>query len=177
VVIGVIDKTALNIGADDDGRNTGARAPTIGLRRRRVIPEATILVISHNDQHMLPLRALLQMADEIGDMCVTRLHIGIARMLVEIALRLVERDLWQGAGIDRLDELGTAETTIAQMLGAGRGARSISREVVIGLMMVLEVRYRRGVAIGQNRTPGAAIPDPGDTLFRHGVADRFRRLR
>ena len=103
-----------------------ARPPAIALRRRDVIPEAAVLVIGDDDEHVRPLRALLEMRDDVGDVRVAGQHVGIARMLVEIALRLVERDLRQLAGIDRLDELGAVQAAIAQMLGARRGARRVS---------------------------------------------------
>ncbi len=70
-----------------------------------MVPDAAVLVIGDDDQHVRPLRALFQMRDDIGDVLIAVQHVGIAGMLVEIALRLVERHLRQRAGVDRLDEL------------------------------------------------------------------------
>jgi hypothetical protein len=52
-----------------------ARATAVGLGRRGVIPEATVLVVGNDDGHVLPLGARLELGDDIGDM-------GIARHLV-----------------------------------------------------------------------------------------------
>src|ERR1700746_700198 len=113
---------------------------------------------------MRPLRALLEMRDHIGDMGVAGLDVGIARMLVEIALRLVEGDLRQLAVVDRLDELRARQAAVEQMLGTGCGAGGEVGIIVQSLVVILEVRYRRLVAMVEHILPGPAIPGPADTL-------------
>jgi len=41
-------------------------------------------------QHVAPLRTLLQLADDLGDMGIARSDIGITGMLIEVALRFVK---------------------------------------------------------------------------------------
>src|SRR6202021_555299 len=107
-----------------------------------MVPEPAVLVISDDDQHVLPLRALLEVTDQVDQMLVARLHVRVARMFVEVALGLVERDLWQAALVDGLDEFGTAQATVLQVLGAGWGAGREAGEIVERLGMELEVRHR-----------------------------------
>ena len=64
----VVDEAAAGERRDDDRRNARARPPAVALGRRDVVPDAAILVIGDDDQHVRPLRALLEMADDIGDM-------------------------------------------------------------------------------------------------------------
>ncbi len=56
------------------------------------------------------------MRDDIGQMLVAGGDVGIAAMLVEVALWLVEGDGRQLAVVDRLDELGAIEAAVPQML-------------------------------------------------------------
>ena len=62
---------------------------------------------------MIPLRALFEMGDEFGEVVVAGQHVGVTRMFVEVALRLVERDLRQGSPVDRRDELRAVQSAVA----------------------------------------------------------------
>ena len=161
---GVVDEAAARIGRDDDGGDTRARSPAVALGRRHMVPQAAIFVIGHDDKHMRPLRALLQMRDHVGDMSIACLDVGIAGMLIEVALRLVESDLRQRAGVDRLDELYASEAAVAKMLGAGCRARCEIGIIVQRLVVILEVRHRSLVAVGEHIEPGPAVPGPADVL-------------
>src|SRR3546814_14537615 len=65
-----------------------------------MIPPAAILVEGDDDEHLLPLRALLQRVDHSGDMAIAGVDIRIAGVHVEIALRLVEGNRRQRARLD-----------------------------------------------------------------------------
>ena len=86
------------------------------------------------------------MSDEIGDVQIARHDVRVSGVLVEIALRLVERDLRQLPGIDRLDELDAVDAAVAQMLGAGRRARREVGEIVERLVVKLKRRRRGAIA-------------------------------
>jgi hypothetical protein len=68
-----------------------------------MIPEATILVIGHNDHRVGPKRALFDLRNDVGDVLVSRRDIGVARMLGLGPNRLVERHSRQAIALDRLD--------------------------------------------------------------------------
>jgi hypothetical protein len=74
-----------------------------------VVPEAAVLIVGDDHQHVFPLRASLQMRDHIGDMLIARRGIGIAGVLVKIPLRLEKRDLRERSRVNDLDEFGTLE--------------------------------------------------------------------
>ena len=92
-------------------------------------------------------------------------------------MRLVERDLRQRSAVDGLDEFAAAEPAIPQMLGTHRSAGGHIGEIIEGLMVVLEIRYRVGVLPVQRRLPSAGIPRPGDALGAQQIADRLLGLR
>ncbi len=79
------------VGRHDDGRNTGTRTPTVSLRHFGVVVEAAVFVVSHDDQHVLPLRAGLQLGNQISNVRIAVSDVGVAVVLVQVALRLVER--------------------------------------------------------------------------------------
>ena len=85
-------------------------------------------------------------------------------MFVEIALRLVEGDLRQHAGVNRLDEFCASHAAVLQMRGARFGAGRELREIVERLVVELEIRHRLAVRTIQRCLPGAGIPGP-DTPF------------
>ena len=90
------------------------RAPAVGLRRRDMIPEAAILVISDDDEHMAPLRALLESLQQIGGVGVAGRHVAGAGVLVDAAPGLVEGDLRQRA----LGDVGEEVVEILNVPGA-----------------------------------------------------------
>ena len=92
VIQRMIDEAFPGERRNDQRRNAASRPPAVRLRRPDMIPEAAVIIVSHDDEHMLPLRALLEMSDYVRDVLVARQSVGIAGMLVQIALRLVERD-------------------------------------------------------------------------------------
>src|SRR5262245_54296780 len=114
VVAGVVDEAAPGEGRDDDGGDAGGRSPAVAGGRRHVVPEAAVLVVGYDDRRALPGGARLDAAHDVGDVPVARQDRGVARMLVEAALGLVEDDLGQGAGIDVRQQL----VQVLQMIGA-----------------------------------------------------------
>src|SRR5580700_2457897 len=102
-----------------------------------MVPDAAVLVIGHDHQHVAPLRALLEMRDDIGDVLVAGEHRRIARMLVEVALRLVKGDRRQGSGVDRLYEGGAVAPAVPEMRLPGVGSGRHVGEIVEWLMMIL----------------------------------------
>src|SRR5207249_6181088 len=89
----MVDDAALGVRRNDDGRNTGCRTPSIASRRWDVIPEPAVFIVSDDDGGAGPQRARLDASNELGDMRISRKHVGVSRMLVEATLRLVENDL------------------------------------------------------------------------------------
>src|SRR5216684_3165867 len=81
VVRCIVDVTSLGIGRHDDGRNARARTPTIAppwsSRRRYVIPEAAVLVISDNHRHFAPLRALAQPLEQVCNVLISAGQISV----------------------------------------------------------------------------------------------------
>jgi len=153
----------------------------IGLGWRRVIPEAAVFVIGDDDQHVAPLRTLLQLADDLGDMGIARSDIGITGMLIEVALRFVKRHRRQFPGGCILQETAVE---ILQMPGPVSGMldRIHVGKVIERLMMKLEIRCRRRkfaipLSTVQGGIPGTGIPGPVDAFGRQQIADIFLRLR
>ena len=70
-----------------------------------MVPDATVLVVSDDDHHVLVLRACLQRGHDRGDVLVAVGDVGIAVVLVHRAVRLVESDRRQGAVRDVGQEL------------------------------------------------------------------------
>ncbi len=173
----------LGPGRDDQRRDPRAGAPEVALGHGLVVPEAAVLVIGHDDQHVLPLRAGLQLGDHAGDVRVAVGHAGIARVLVEVALRLVEAHGRQLAGGGVLQELRVEILQVLRAVGRGGGLGRIELRVVIeGLVVELEVR--RGPGEGavrggrrQRRVVAARIPGPAHILLVKQVGDGGGRLR
>ena len=155
-----------------------------------MIPRSAELVVGDDDHHVLPLRAGLELRHQIRDVRISFGDGRVARMLIEVALRLVERHGGQAARGDIGDQL----LIVLQVRGAlGAPSRRIEVRVVIeGLMMRLEIgapARRLGriddaafcagrlAAVGERRVPGAGIPRPGDMFLVQPVADGGRRLR
>ena len=93
VIGGVIDEMPFGERRNNNRRSPRPRAPAIPLWRRDMIPESAIFVIGDDHQHTLPLRTLLEVSNEIREVHVARQYIGVSRMLVQIALWLIECDL------------------------------------------------------------------------------------
>src|SRR6516165_9750090 len=108
----MVDKPLLREGRNDQRRDAGPGAPAVTFRRRDMVPKPTVFVIGDDHHHVRPLRTLLQMSDDIGYVLIAIQHIGITRMLVQIALRLVEGDLRERSTVDSLDELAAAKPAI-----------------------------------------------------------------
>ena len=135
-----------------------------------MVPEATVFVIGHDDHRGWPIRTRLNFRDDFGDVPVTRNDVRVAGMLIQIALRFVERHRGQRA----VSNIFKKRLAILQMLRARRLAGRIVREIVEGLMVRLKIWcairlvidhlsvLRRQVRIAQRGIPGAGIPGPTD---------------
>ena len=66
-----------------------------------MIPEPAVLVVSDDDGRVGPQRTGADFLHQRGDVLVAGHHVGISGVLIEVALRLVERDLGQGSIVDR----------------------------------------------------------------------------
>src|ERR1700751_3490038 len=104
-----------------------------------MVPEAAVFVVSDNHHHMHPLRTLLQVSNELGNVLVAIEYVCVTGMLVQIALRFVERDLGQSPAVDRLEKLAAAKPAILQMFGACASTGSHIGKIIERLMMVLEI--------------------------------------
>ncbi len=110
-----------------------------------MVPESAIFVVSHDDHHVTPLRALLQERDQLGEMRIAGVDVGVSGMLVQIPLRLVKGHLFEFAFFDGFDEVGAGQSTVLEMFGALGGTGSHSGEIVEGLVVILEIGNGGGV--------------------------------
>ena len=62
-----------------------------------MVPGTAVFVVGNHDHHVAPLRACAQLGDEIRDVRIAIRDRSVAWVLIEIALRLVERDRRQAA--------------------------------------------------------------------------------
>src|SRR5580658_2416444 len=104
-----------------------------------MIPKTAVFVIGNNDDHVAPLRAFLEMRNQVGDVRVTLLYVGVTSVFVQVALRFVEGHLFQSAGVNRCQKGGAIHSAVLQMLGALGRAGSHAGEIVERLMMVLKI--------------------------------------
>src|ERR1700676_1881315 len=177
VVQRVIDMTFLGKRRYDHGGDARTRTPAVGLGRGDVIPKSTVLVKGDDNEHMGPLRTFFEMGDHVGDVLVARQRVDIAGMLVEIALRLVERDLRQPASVDILDVYHSVHAAVLEMLGTrGRAGRELG-EIVERLMMKLEVRYWPAAPAVKRVLPGARIPGPAHAFEAQQITNGDVMLR
>src|ERR1700741_5056614 len=116
-----------------------------------MVPESAVFVVSDNHHHMHPLRTLLQVSNELADVLVAIEYVCVPGMLVEIALRFVERDLRQSSVVDRLEKFSATKPAILQMFGARLSTGSHNGKIIERLMMVLEIRHgNRVLALERN---------------------------
>ena len=94
----VLHASAPRVRRDDHGRRASSRAPGIALRRRHVVPAAAGIVVQDDDCRVRPQGAVLHGMHDIGGPLLAGQNGRIARMLVELAGELDERDLRQLAG-------------------------------------------------------------------------------
>ena len=131
---------------DDDRRDPGAGADLVAGRRCDVVPGAAVLVVGDDDDHVVPLRAGLQLRDEVGDLRVAVGQAGVARVLVEDAFGLVERDRRQRAHRRSVGDEVSVILEVRTAVGSVR--RRVEVGVVVERMVVrLEVDVGEGVEI------------------------------
>jgi hypothetical protein len=94
----VIDRSLLGKRRDDDRRNPVARPQLVGLWCGTVISRADVFVVGHDHDHVVPLRARLELPNHACDVIVAGLDRCVPGMLVQVALGLVEHDLRQKRG-------------------------------------------------------------------------------
>ena len=164
VVDRMVDEALLGKGRDDDGGNPRARPPFVGRRRRDMVPQPAILVISHDDDAVLPQRAVLDRLDDPGGVGVTLEDIGITWVLILLADRLEEGDGRQGAGGD----VRHHDLLVLQMLRPRGRAVAVFGEIGEGSVMVLEELVAMA---GHRVVPATRIPSPADALVAEAVAD------
>src|SRR4029079_3714162 len=83
VVLRVIYKVIAYKRPNHNGRHARTISPdTVAGWRRNVIPTASVFVISYNDQRVPPVVAVADRVYDIGDVLLTLLKVGIARVLV-----------------------------------------------------------------------------------------------
>jgi hypothetical protein len=58
------------------------------------------------------------MRDDIGDVAIPGQHIGIAGMLVQVALRLAKGDLRQRSDVDCFDQFGPTKLAMLKPVGS-----------------------------------------------------------
>ena len=68
-----------------------------------MIPSAAKFIVGDDDHHVFPLRTRLQLGDQIGDVRIAVRDRGIARVLVELSLRLIKNHRRQAARGDLVD--------------------------------------------------------------------------
>jgi len=122
VVEAVIDLTFFSVRRNHDRRDARTGTPAIAGRWRDVIPPAAVFIKGDHDDHIFPLRRLLQVLDHVGDVGIARLDVRVTGVQVEITLRLVESYRRQfaddGIGEEFVGDRAIAHPAIAQMFGA-----------------------------------------------------------
>ncbi len=136
-----------------------------------MIPVAAVFIVSHDHQHVLPLRTFLQFADQLRDVIVALFDRRISRMLIETALRFVEGHLRQGSRSQIVEQIFIV---FQMLLALGSMNYRVQIGVVIeGLMMHLKIRRctrtcRGELPIadgdGERRVPCTGVPAPGDAF-------------
>lgn len=107
------------------------------------------MMMSVDDHRLLRLDT----AHHLGNVLVTRQHVGIAGMLVEIAGRLVKAHFYQGAVVDGLKEF----VGILEMGDAFGGAGRVFRKIIERLVMGLKVGRLRAALINDLALGGWAL--------------------
>src|SRR3546814_10782523 len=102
--------------------------------------DLAILVEGDDDQHLRPLRALLQRVDHSGDMAIAGVDIRIAGVHVEIALRLVEGNRRQRARLDIGEEFVGPRRLTQAAVAPVPGARR-SEEHTSELQSLMRISY------------------------------------
>src|SRR5260221_376977 len=100
----------------------------------QVLRDPPVLIVGDEDDHAGPLRACPQAGEELVHMLVAAREIRIARVLIDDALGLVERDRRQRAFVDVAEEI----VAVFQVLRALGSTRRKPREVIERLVMGLE---------------------------------------
>src|SRR5262249_42178615 len=142
----------------------------VAYGRRDVVPEAAVLVVGHNHQHLRPPRAPLESLQDLPRVPVARDEVAPARMLVDAAPGLVESDGRQGAAVDVTGE-------VREVLEVRRAIRGPPLEpgeerewLVVEAEAALLQRPRLRLA------PAARVPGPPDAILAEPVADRRQLL-
>ena len=151
-----------------------------------MIPVAAVLVVSEDDQHVVPLRAGPQPFQHLVHVNVAAHQVGVRRVLRVAPCRLVETHRGQRAGGDIFQEI----LAVFQVQGAIGRSRREARKEIERLMVRLEHRavalahvndrplcVRRPASVSQCLVPAARIPCPGNAFGRQRVAYRPGRLR
>src|SRR5262249_19853971 len=120
--------------------NSGTGAKQVTLRRRDVIKLATELVISNDNEHVLPLRSCAQHIDHQCNLVVTVGQIGVARVLVQESNRLVKDDRWQCYGLRLRQQVRTVLQVSCPICRVSD--RIKDREIVERMMVRLKVGMR-----------------------------------
>ena len=134
VVLGMIHGALVCEWRDHESRDAGARSQQIAGRRCHAVPLTTELVPRDHDHQVGRLRARLQLGHEIRDVGIATGDVRITRMLVQIALGLVEDYLRECARLlALLDQVGVVLQVGCTRIGMGD---RIELGVVVEWLMV-----------------------------------------
>src|SRR5262245_28886775 len=94
MLLGMVDPGLGEQRGHHQDRVSHARTPRIayagGGRRRHVVPESTMLVVGDDDRGRWPIRAALEGFDQVDQVPLPGVDVGVAGMLVVLAERLYE---------------------------------------------------------------------------------------
>ena len=165
VVLRLVHEPALRERRDDQRGDARAGPPAVALRHGGVVVKAAVLVVGDDDQHAPPLRALLQLRDDVGNVGVAVGHVCVAGVLVQVALRFVKTHRGEGAGGRCRQERGVE---ILQVRGPrARPGGRVERNVIVE-RLVVRLKLRRAAVdelarlrrAGARGVPRAAVPGP-----------------
>ena len=138
-----------------------------------MVPAAAVLVVQDDDRRVRPQRAVLHGMHDVGGVLLAGQNGGIARMLVELAGELDERDLRQLAG-RQVD----VELRLVLQLRRGADVLGIQSPVVVEGGIFGEVGKRLVVVLKQlarlachGIVPAAGVPTPGNARRIQAIAD------
>ena len=145
-MLAVIDEALFGERANHNRRYARTVAPNALHRRRNVVPAAAVLVVSNDDQRVVPVLALLHCIHNLRHVLLSLEEVGIARMFIVRTERLDKGHGRQCAVL----HIGEEVVLILQVRGRGRVHLSIHpRSVVVvvskWLMVPLEQRVHRRV--------------------------------
>src|SRR5438046_833081 len=138
IINGVVDESGPGKWRDHDGGHACTGSPSVTLRWRDVVPEATVLVVRDDDDGVLPIRSRAHRFDERHDVMFSPEDVAIAGMFVDRAQWLDERY----GGKRALRRASQKVLFVQEMFTLCSRAVGVAFEIDERLMMILKAAVR-----------------------------------